>query len=132
MEEGSNDEWGDAGKDWEWDDGTDEEAEKKKKEEKERQEKEEKERKMVKKAEERRLKEEEEERARKAAEEEALLEAARVTKEAEAAALRETLGEDDQIKFDEMVSISLFVCNLFVFMCRWGGGCCSTRSCSTS
>merc|ERR1712083_840346 len=35
MEEGSNDEWGDAGKDWEWDDGTDEEAEKKKKEEKE-------------------------------------------------------------------------------------------------
>merc|ERR1712037_475825 len=39
MGEGSNDEWGTAGKDWEWDDGTDEEAEKKKKEDKEKQEK---------------------------------------------------------------------------------------------
>merc|ERR1719204_2507879 len=43
MGEGSNDEWGDAGKDWEWDDGTEEEAEKKNKEEKEKKKKEEKE-----------------------------------------------------------------------------------------
>merc|ERR1711997_1339145 len=38
LGEGSNDEWGDAGKDWEWDDGTDEEAEKKNTEEKEKKE----------------------------------------------------------------------------------------------
>merc|ERR1711936_329893 len=62
LGEGSNDEWGDAGKDWEWDDGTDEEAEKKKKEEKEKKEQEELER--------RRLKEKEEEEERKKKEEE--------------------------------------------------------------
>ena len=136
MGEGSNDEWGVAGKDWEWDDGTDEEAEKKKKEEKEKKEKEEqeeKERKRLKEkaeAEERKLKEEEEERARQAAEEEAMLEAARAAKEAEAAALRETLGDDDRVKFDEMVGIILFVethCHFhpqFSHTRRWAGGCC--------
>ena len=136
MGEGSNDEWGTAGKDWEWDDGTDEEAEKKKKEEQEKQEQEEKEKKRLKEkseAEERRLKEEEEERVRRAAEEEAMLEAARLAKEAEAAALRETLGEDDRVKFDEMVSICLYLllhnleislCSILLYALRWAGECC--------
>jgi len=121
MGEGSNDEWGTAGKDWEWDDGTDEEAEKK--EEKEKQEQEEKERKRLKEkaeAEERRLKEEEEERARRAAEEEAMLEAARVAKEAEAAALRDTLGDDDRVKFDEMVGRGMLLNQIMLYFMTGG------------
>merc|ERR1719264_1344116 len=102
MGEGSNDEWGTAGKDWEWDDGTDEEAEKKKKEEKEKQE------------------QEEEERARRAAEEEAMLEAARVAKEAEAAALRDTLGDDDRVKFDEMVGRGMLLNQIMLYFMTGG------------
>ena len=125
MGEGSNDEWGDAGKDWEWDDGTDEEAEKKNKEEKEKNEQEELERRRLKEKEEEeeRKKKEEEEAARKAAEEEEILEEARKAKEAEAAAVRETLGEDDRIKFDEMVrALKLQTLTVFVFIIVYCAG----------
>ena len=125
MGEGSNDEWGDAGKDWEWDDGTEEEAEKKNKEEKEKNEQEELERRRVKEKEEEeeRKKKEEEEAARKAAEEEEILEEARKAKEAEAAAVRETLGEDDRIKFDEMVrALKLQTLTVFVFIIVYCAG----------
>merc|ERR1719312_631211 len=49
-----------------------------------------------------------------------MLEAARAAKEAEAAALRETLGDDDRVKFDEMVGRGMLLNQIILYFMTGG------------
>jgi len=64
--------------------------------------------------------EEEENRKRREEEEDNIRENARKAKELEAAALRETLNEEDQIKFDEMVARGMLLSQIILYFMAGG------------
>ena len=130
MGEGSKDEWGAKGEDWEWDDGSDEKEQEEKKKEDERKQKEYLEKKKAREEEQKRKLVEEEEQIIKLAKEEkkrrqdedaaVRLEAARKAKELEAANLRETLSQDDQNKFDEMMGRGMLLSQIILHFLNGG------------